>query len=118
MNIRMKTVIAAGAVALGLAAAPASAQILGNGYEGNAASYGGRAPGYNDDGTLNVLGAHIDPRAAQGSGLVGGVGNVVGGTINGVGTAVGGVVGGVTGAADDVVTGSVGGRYGDGRPTF
>ncbi|GLS44339.1 hypothetical protein [Methylobacterium brachythecii] len=119
MNTRMKTAIAAAAVTLGLAAAPASAQVLGSGYgdQGSAAGYDGRAPGYNDDGTLNVFGAHIDPPGARG-GLVGGVGNVVGGVTNGVGSVVGGVVGGVTGAADDVVTGSTGGRYANGRPTF
>ena len=86
---------AALALALGLAATPSLAQSV---YSDSAS--------YNRDGTLNVWGAHIDPPRERG-GLLGGVGNLVGGTVNAAGTIVGGVVGGTAGAVDDVVTGSV-----------
>lgn len=106
-------ITAALALALGLAASPSFAQ----GVPSDSASY-------NRDGTLNVWGAHIDPVRPRG-GLLGGVGNVVGGvtdtagsivggTLGAAGTIVGGtvnaagnVVGGTVNAADDVVTGSV-----------
>ena len=55
------------AFAVGLAATPGLAQSLPS----DSASY-------NRDGTLNVWGAHIDPAGVRG-GLIGGVGNVVGG---------------------------------------
>lgn len=121
MNFAVKTVIAATAMSLGLAAAPVSAQVLG--YDRGVGD-DARPLGYHDDGTLNVFGAHIEPRGGRSGGLIGGVGNAVGGVVGGVGSAVGGVVGGVTGAADDVVTGSIGDRgvgrpiSGYGRPTY
>lgn len=113
MNFCMKTVIAATAVSLGLAAAPVSAQVLG--YDRGVGAdrgidYEGRPLGYHDDGTLNVFGAHIEPRGGRSGGLIGGVGNAVGGVVGGVGSAVGGVVGGAVGVADDVITGSIGER--------
>ncbi len=131
MTFATKTLLAATALTLGLAAAPASAQVFG--YDrgiGAGPRVSGVAPGYDEYGRLNVFGARLEPRTSNG-GLLGGVGNVVGGVVGGVGSAVGGVVGGVgnavggtvsgvTGAADDVVTGSIGGRnayYGDPRYT-
>lgn len=89
----MKTAfkIAAGiALATGFAASPSVAQ-----------NFNSDSSSYNRDGTLNVWGAHIDPPRSQG-GLLGGVGNVVGG-----------VVGRTAGVADDIVTGSVAPRRGD-----
>ncbi len=131
MTFATKSLLAATALTLGLAAAPASAQVLG--YDRGIAAgprASGVAPGYDEYGRLNVFGARLEPRVNNGGllggvgnavgGVVGGVGNAVGGVVGGVGTAVGGTVRGVTGAADDVVTGSVGGRsayYGDPRYT-
>lgn len=92
-------ITAAAALSLGLAATPSLAQT----FDTDSASY-------NRDGTLNVWGAHIEPNR-QG-GIIGGVGNIVGGTVGAAGTIVGGVVGGTVGAADDIVTGSVAPRRG------
>lgn len=96
----MKTltkITAAAALSLGLAATPSLAQGV---YD---------SASYNRDGTLNVWGAHIEP-TRPGTGLLGSVGTIVGGTVGAAGTIVGGVVGGTVGAADDIVTGSVGAR--------
>lgn len=110
MNITMKTILAATAVSLGLAAMPASAQVLGG---TRAPGYTDRTTGYTDDGRLNVFGARIDPPAARGPGLIGGVvGGVVGGATGAVGNVVGGVAGGTAAAVDDVTTGSLGYRGG------
>lgn len=109
MNTLTK-ITAAAALSLGMAATPSLAQGV---YD---------SASYNRDGTLNVWGAHIEP-TRPGTGLLGGVGSVVGGVTNAAGTIVGGtigaagnVVGGVVGgtvrATDDIVTGSVGARSG------
>ncbi|KQT47873.1 hypothetical protein ASG52_11465 [Methylobacterium sp. Leaf456] len=105
----MKTftkITAAVALSLGMAATPSLAQSV----------YGDSAS-YNRDGTLNVWGAHIEP-TRPGTGLLGGVGSVVGGvtnaagnivtgTVGAAGNVVGGVVGGTVRATEDIVTGSV-----------
>ena len=108
----MKTltkITAAAALSLGMAATPSLAQgVYGNVYD---------SPSYNRDGTLNVWGAHIEP-TRPGTGLLGGVGSVVGGvtnaagnivtgTVGAAGNVVGGVVGGTVRATDDIVTGSI-----------
>lgn len=125
MTFATKTLLAATALTLGFAAAPASAQVLG-GYDRSVVispRASGVAPGYDEYGRLNVFGARLEPRTTSGGllgGIVGGVGSAVGGVVGGVGNVVGGTVGGVTGAADNVVTGSIGGRsayYGDPRYT-
>lgn len=95
------TITAALALALGLAASPSFAQT----FDPDSASY-------NRDGTLNVWGAHIDPVGPRGS-LLGGVGNIVGGTVG----AAGGIVGGTVGAAGDIVTGTVAPRRAPGAYT-
>ncbi|WP_342151729.1 hypothetical protein [Methylorubrum sp. SB2] len=108
----MKTltkITAAAALSLGMAATPSLAQgVYGNAYD---------SASYNRDGTLNVWGAHIEP-TRPGTGLLGGVGSVVGGvtnaagnivtgTVGAAGNVVGGVVGGTVRATDDIVTGSI-----------
>lgn len=105
-------ITAAAALSLGMAATPSLAQgVYGNAYD---------SASYNRDGTLNVWGAHVEP-TRPGTGLIGGVGsvvggvtgvagNIVGGTIGAAGNVVGGVVGGTVRATDDIVTGSVGAR--------
>ena len=116
----MKTltkITAAAALSLGMAATPSLAQSVYGGY-GNVYD----SPSYNRDGTLNVWGAHIEP-TRPGTGLLGGVGSVVGGvtgaagtivtgTVGAAGNVVGGVVGGTVRATDDIVTGSVNARPG------
>ncbi|MFY9291363.1 MAG: hypothetical protein WAP03_11795, partial [Methylorubrum rhodinum] len=75
----MKTftkITAAVALSLGMAATPSLAQGV---YD---------SPSYNRDGTLNVWGAHIEP-TRPGTGLLGGVGSVVGGVTGAAGTIVG-----------------------------
>ncbi len=115
----MKTltkITAAAALSLGMAATPSLAQSVYGGTYGNVYD----SPSYNRDGTLNVWGAHIEP-TRPGTGLLGGVGSVVGGvtnaagnivtgTVGAAGNVVGGVVGGTVRATDDIVTGSVNAR--------
>ncbi|KQQ31784.1 hypothetical protein ASF53_01190 [Methylobacterium sp. Leaf123] len=83
-------ITAALALALGLAATPSLAQGVAS-----------DSAGYNRDGTLNVWGAHIDP-VRERDGLLGGVGNVVGGVTG----AAGNIVGGTLGAAGNIVGGT------------